>query len=209
MRVILKYGKVVMEKPREYKARAELMWAGSLSHNGLTGLGQAMDFSGHQLGHALSGKYDIPHGESLTIAWPAWAKYCMKNRGDSAGQTNGGSTGQTNGGSAGQTNGGSTGQTNGGTTDSCAAERFAKYARTVWNISSADDETAAFEGIAATEDYFRLLGMPVTLTEAVGEKCKDDIDTLADFCTYHRTRTIGAFKVLDFDAIREIYRSML
>jgi len=177
MRVIIKYGKVVMEKPREYKARAELMWAGSLSHNGITGLGQAMDFSGHQLGHALSGKYDIPHGESLTIAWPAWAKCCMKNRGASA--------------------------------DGCVAGRFAKYARTVWNVKNADDETAAFEGITATEDYFRFLGLPVTLTESVGENCKDDIDTLADFCTYHRTRTIGTFKILDFDAIREIYRSMV
>jgi len=185
MRVIVRFGIVVMDKPREYKARAELMWAGSLSHNGLMGLGQAMDFSGHQLGHAISGKYDIPHGESLTIAWPAWAKYCMKNHDGSADQTYG------------------------DTTDSCAAKRFAKYARTVWNVKTADDETAAFEGIVATEDYFRFLGMPVTLTEAVGEKCKDDIDTLADFCTYHRTRTIGAFKVLDFDAIREIYRSMV
>jgi len=193
MRVIIKYGKEVMEKPQEYKARAELMWAGSLSHNGLTGLGQSMDFSGHQLGHALSGKYDIPHGESLTIAWPAWAKYCMKNRSGSAGHTSGGAAVHTHGDSA----------------DIFITERFAKYARTVWDISGADDEIAAFEGIAATEDYFRFLGLPVTLTEAVGEKCMDDIDTLADFCTYHRTRTIGAFKVLDFDAIREIYRSMI
>jgi len=161
MRVIIKYGKVVMEKPHDYKARAELMWAGSLSHNGLTGLGQSMDFSGHQLGHALSGKYDIPHGESLTIAWPAWAKYCMKNCGGSVDETCGGSEEQTNGGSAGQTRGGSEKQTSGGSTgqtrdssaDSFIAERFAKYARTVWNINGADDETAAFEGIAATEDY--------------------------------------------------------
>ena len=51
--------------------------------------------------------------------------------------------------------------------------------------------------------------MPVTLRESVGEKCKDDVDELADFCTYHRARTIGAFKVLDFDAIREIFKMMV
>jgi len=169
MRVIIEYGKTAMEKPHDYKARAELMWAGSLSHNGLMGLGQTMDFAVHQLGHALSGKYDIPHGESLSIAWPAWARYVIK-------------------------------------TD---IKRFAKYARGVWNITDEDDETAAKKGISATEDYFRLLRMPVTLTEAVGEECKNDAETLADFCTYHKTRTIGAFKVLDLEAIKAIYEMMI
>ena len=74
LRVVIEYGKAVMERPYDYKARSELMWAGSLSHNGLTGLGQAKDFSVHQLGHALSAKYDIPHGESLSAVWGAWAK---------------------------------------------------------------------------------------------------------------------------------------
>jgi alcohol dehydrogenase YqhD (iron-dependent ADH family) len=64
----------VMANPADYKARSELMWAGSLSHNGLTGLGQSKDFSVHQLGHALSAKYDIPHGESLSAVWARWAK---------------------------------------------------------------------------------------------------------------------------------------
>jgi len=169
MRVIIKYGKIAMEKPQDYKARAELMWAGSLSHNTLTGLGQTMDFAVHQLGHTISGKYDTPHGESLTIAWPAWARYVYRDD----------------------------------------AARFAKYARTVWGIKEADDEKAAVEGINATEDYFRLICMPVTLTEAVGESCKDDIEELADFCTYHQVRTIGSFRVLGFEAIKEIFKAMV
>ena len=169
MRVIIKYGKTAMEKPQDYKSRAELMWAGSLSHNGLTGLGQTLDFAVHQLGHTLSAKYDIPHGESLSIAWPAWARYVYR--------------------------------------DDIA--RFAKYARTVWGVAEADDEKAALEGIKATEDYFRLISMPVTLTESVGEKCKEDIEELADTCTYHQARTIGSFKVLDFEAIKEIYKTMV
>jgi len=170
MRVIVKYGKTVMDKPNDYKARAELMWAGSLSHNGLTGLGQTMDFAVHQLGHTLSAMYDIPHGESLSIAWPAWARYVYR----------------------------------------VDTMRFAKYARNVWGITELDDDDkAAADGINATEDYFRLIKMPVNLTDLVGEKCKDDIDELADVCTYHQTRTIGSFKVLDFAAIKEIYRTMM
>ena len=169
MRVIIKYGKTAMDESNDYKARAELMWAGSLSHNGLMGLGQTMDFAVHQLGHALSGKYDIPHGESLSIAWPAWARYVYKQD----------------------------------------VARFARYARTVWNIKDTDDESAASAGIKATEDYFRLITMPVTLTELLGEECKNDTEALADLCSYQKTRTIGSFKVLDYDAILNIYKTMI
>jgi alcohol dehydrogenase YqhD (iron-dependent ADH family) len=79
----------------------------------------------------------------------------------------------------------------------------------VWNVIEDNDEVAALAGIKATEDYFRSIGMPVTLTEAVGDKCKDDIDVLTDLCTYYGARTIGAFKVLDADAIKEIYRAAI
>ena len=75
LRTTAEYGRRAMADPRDYKARSELMWCGSLSHNNLTGLGQARDFSVHALGHELSAKFDIPHGESLSIMWPAWARY--------------------------------------------------------------------------------------------------------------------------------------
>jgi alcohol dehydrogenase YqhD (iron-dependent ADH family) len=78
MRVVIENGRLVIDDPQSYKGRSELLWAGSLSHNGLTGLGQAIDFSVHQLGHALSAKYDIPHGESLSITWPAYAKHVYR-----------------------------------------------------------------------------------------------------------------------------------
>ena len=133
------------------------------------GLGQTLDFAVHQLGHAISGKYDIPHGESLSIAWPAWAKYVYK-------------------------------------TD---VTRFAKYARTVWGVTNADDEAAALEGIKATTEFFTRITMPVTLPEAIGDECKNDAEVLADFCTYHKTRTIGTFQVLNYDDILEIYKSMM
>lgn len=74
LRTIVRYGGAAVERPEDYEARSELMWCGSLSHTGLTGLGRPSDFSVHQLGHALSGRYGIPHGMSLTILWQAWAE---------------------------------------------------------------------------------------------------------------------------------------
>lgn len=78
LRTTVHYGRIALDRPEDYKARSEIMWCGSLSHNGLTGLGQPKDFTPHALGHELSGMFDIPHGESLTIVWPAWARYVWR-----------------------------------------------------------------------------------------------------------------------------------
>ena len=75
LRVIVRNGTKAMENPHDYEAMSELMWAGSLSHNGLTGLGNEKDFAPHQLGHELSGKFDVAHGASLSAIWGSWALY--------------------------------------------------------------------------------------------------------------------------------------
>lgn len=74
LRTAVRNGRVCLEKPDDYDARSELMWCGTLSHNGLTGLGRENEFPVHRLGHELAARYDIPHGMSLTILWPHWAK---------------------------------------------------------------------------------------------------------------------------------------
>lgn len=78
LRTTMRFGTVALEQPEDYEARSEIMWCGSLSHNDLTGLGRGKDFSVHQLGHELSGTYDIAHGASLTIMWPAWARFVWR-----------------------------------------------------------------------------------------------------------------------------------
>ncbi len=78
LRVAIRSGRIAMEAPADYGAASELMWCGSLSHNGLTGLGRASDFGVHQMGHELSGRFDVAHGASLTAVWGAWALYCME-----------------------------------------------------------------------------------------------------------------------------------
>ena len=75
LRTVIKNGLKVLENPSDYNAMAEIMWCGSLSHNGLTECGRGKDFSVHKFGHALSAKYDVAHGASLAAVWGAWAKY--------------------------------------------------------------------------------------------------------------------------------------
>lgn len=80
LKTILKYGKIAINEPNNYEARAELMLASSLSHNGLTGLGKAMNLRVHGLEHVLSGFHDeIAHGLGLASLWPAWCKYVLDN----------------------------------------------------------------------------------------------------------------------------------
>ncbi|MGN0373195.1 MAG: iron-containing alcohol dehydrogenase [Enterocloster sp.] len=69
-------GKIADREPDNYEARATLMWAGSLSHNGLTGAGRNFLMQVHQMEHELSGMYPrIAHGAGLSALWPSWARY--------------------------------------------------------------------------------------------------------------------------------------
>ncbi|HHV96524.1 MAG TPA: iron-containing alcohol dehydrogenase [Clostridiaceae bacterium] len=68
----------VLANPKDYDARAEIMWAGTLAHNGLLGTGRIGDWASHQIEHELSAIYDIAHGAGLAIVFPAWCKYVYK-----------------------------------------------------------------------------------------------------------------------------------
>ena len=67
----------VLKDPEDYRYRAQIMWGGSLMHNGLTGCGVADDWATHQLEHELSGMFDVTHGAGLAAIWPSWARYVM------------------------------------------------------------------------------------------------------------------------------------
>ncbi len=78
IRHVVEVGQVAIDEPNNYEARASLMLAGALSHNGLTGLGKKTSFPIHQLSHALSGmKPDIAHGAGLAALIPAWMSYVI------------------------------------------------------------------------------------------------------------------------------------
>lgn len=79
LKAVIDAGRIVMKNPQDYDARATLMWANSLSHNGLTSCGREFVMSVHQLEHELSGKFDnIAHGAGLAVLWPAWALKAYK-----------------------------------------------------------------------------------------------------------------------------------
>ena len=80
MRTVIKNSLILEKDPNNYEARAEIMWAGSLSHNGLTGCGASgSDFATHGLEHELSGLYDVAHGAGLAALWGSWARYVYKD----------------------------------------------------------------------------------------------------------------------------------
>ncbi|NLK74659.1 MAG: iron-containing alcohol dehydrogenase [Clostridiales bacterium] len=78
LQTVIQYGTVCMKDPYNYEARSEIFWAGSLSHNHLTGLGRMGDWAVHQMEHELSGMFDVAHGAGLSAIWEAWALYVYK-----------------------------------------------------------------------------------------------------------------------------------
>ncbi|MDY6430771.1 MAG: iron-containing alcohol dehydrogenase [Bacilli bacterium] len=74
-----KFGKKARKSPMDYESRAELMWASSLAHNGLTHAGREMIMAVHQLEHELSAlDPNIAHGAGLAALWCSWARYVYK-----------------------------------------------------------------------------------------------------------------------------------
>ena len=144
----------VLKEPENYVHRAQIMWAGSLAHNDLTGCGTTGDWATHQLEHELSALFDVAHGAGLAALWGSWARYVYKAR----------------------------------------PERFAKFARNIFDIQETDDEKAAVAGIEAMEDYYRSVGMPTNLCELGIDATEEQIKEMADKCSFYGKRTVGVMK---------------
>lgn len=77
MRTVMDSAAVVMREPENYRHRAQIMWAGSLSHNDLMECGMEKDFATHKLEHELSAVYGVTHGAGLAALWASWARYVL------------------------------------------------------------------------------------------------------------------------------------
>lgn len=77
MKTVIKNCPIALKTPDDYDARANLMWAGSLALNGLTGNGKGGAWSCHPMEHELSAFYDITHGVGLAILTPRWMAYVL------------------------------------------------------------------------------------------------------------------------------------
>ena len=75
LRTCMKEGPLVLTNPTDYTCRANIMWAGTLAHNDLTGCGTIGDWATHNIEHELSGLFDVSHGAGLAAVWGSWARY--------------------------------------------------------------------------------------------------------------------------------------
>lgn len=78
MRAIKYFGYVLKENPKDYKARSEIMYAGSVAHNDTLGVGRRKDMASHDIGHEISALYDTVHGITISVIMPHWMRYVYK-----------------------------------------------------------------------------------------------------------------------------------
>ncbi|OPZ78047.1 MAG: NADH-dependent butanol dehydrogenase A [Alphaproteobacteria bacterium ADurb.Bin438] len=79
LKTIIRNAKILVKDYRNYNAWAEIMWSGTIAHNGMLGVGRVEDWASHMIEHQLSAFYNIAHGEGLAIINPAWMRYVFKD----------------------------------------------------------------------------------------------------------------------------------
>ncbi|MGD8400384.1 MAG: iron-containing alcohol dehydrogenase [Bacillota bacterium] len=127
LRSVIKNAPLALARPDDYDARAELLWAGTLAHNGLLGTGRAEDWAAHGIEHELSVYNDVAHGAGLAVVFPALLKYTLKRH----------------------------------------LAKYTQFAVRVWDVEYdfTNPEWTALEGIRRLKEFYRRLGMPLTLRE--------------------------------------------
>ncbi|MGA2974120.1 MAG: iron-containing alcohol dehydrogenase [Spirochaetia bacterium] len=78
LRTIIENVPIALAEPRNYDARAQIMWAGTVAHNDLLSTGRTGDWATHMMEHELSGIYDVAHGAGLAVMFPAWMSYVWR-----------------------------------------------------------------------------------------------------------------------------------
>lgn len=69
----------VIADPANYEARANIMWAGTVAHTNIVGVGREQDWNSHGIEHELSALYDCAHGAGLAVIMPAWMEFVYKH----------------------------------------------------------------------------------------------------------------------------------
>jgi alcohol dehydrogenase YqhD (iron-dependent ADH family) len=80
MKVVLEDAGKILADPRDYDARANIMWASSMALAGFQFLigKPGFPFPLHGMGHELSSKYDMTHGVTLALFTPPWMRHTMR-----------------------------------------------------------------------------------------------------------------------------------
>lgn len=155
----------VMAHPDDYEARANIMWSGTLAHNGICGTGRKEDWVSHFMEHELSAVYGVTHGAGLAVILPAWMTFMAHH----------------------------------------SPRKGAQLARRVLGITGfdGDDTGAALAGIERLKDFFKSLGLPVTMRElGIAEP---DIELLVRKLHENKGEEIGGYYRLRAPQTTEIY----
>ena len=168
LRTVMTNAKIAHKDPENYDARAEIMWAGSLAHNDLTGCGNdGGDFCSHMLEHEMGGMFDVTHGAGLAAIWPSWARYVYKN----------------------------------------CLPRFKKYAINVMGVADeGTDEEIALKGIAAMEDFYHAIDMPVNFKELGISPNEEQMVEMANNCYKACGGPKGSAMKLELQDMLNIYK---
>lgn len=75
LKAILEEAPKVMADPCDYQARANIMWSGTLAHNGICGTGRKEDWASHAMEHEISAVYGVTHGAGLAVVMPAFMTF--------------------------------------------------------------------------------------------------------------------------------------
>lgn len=169
LKTCIHYGKIAIDDPENYEARANLMWSSSLAINGLLGYGKSSNWTVHPLEHELSAYYDITHGVGLAILTPHWMEYVL---------------------------------------DENNLYKFKEYGINVWDIDkNLDDMEIAKMSIERTSEFFKSLGIPMTLKEVgIGE---EKLETMAADVIEYMQGPVGNFKALNYNDILSIFKKSL
>ncbi|MBR5897996.1 MAG: iron-containing alcohol dehydrogenase [Muribaculaceae bacterium] len=167
LKAIINEAPKVMADPENYEARANIMWCGTLAHNGVCGTGRQEDWVSHFMEHELSAVYGVTHGAGLAVIVPAWLTFMVDHN----------------------------------------PGKVAQFARRVWDVDIADDRLAAIEGINRLKDFYRSIGMPVTIKELGIEN--PDIDLLVKKLHENKGEVIGGYYRLTATETEQIYRLAL
>ncbi|MDE6809279.1 MAG: iron-containing alcohol dehydrogenase [Muribaculaceae bacterium] len=75
LKAIIEEAPKVIANPDDYQARANIMWAGTMAHNGICGCGRVEDWVSHAMEHEISAVYGVTHGAGLAVVFPAWLTF--------------------------------------------------------------------------------------------------------------------------------------
>lgn len=183
LRTVIRNARILGNDSQNYEARAEVMWAGSLSHNGLTGCGSGGgDWACHKLEHEIGGMFDVAHGAGLAAIWGSWARYVYRDclprfyqfalRVWNVADVN-------------------------------------VYSRAEGNRKGLTEEEIALEGIRRTEDFFREIHMPTNLRELGIHPTEEQLTEMAHKCALGVGGFIGSAKKLGEEDFLAIYRASM